>query len=187
MAAETPAAKRSDSPDAEESATGSASTNATSLVVESDRQLLIERTFNGPPHLVFAAWTKADLVRQWWAPKSHGVTLSECTADVRVGGKYRYVMRMRDGSEVGFSGEYTELSPPSRLVYTQCFEPMAEAGFVTITVTFAPLPGGKTRLSSRELYPSKEALDAALASGMEHGMRETLDQLDALLPSLPAE
>jgi uncharacterized protein YndB with AHSA1/START domain len=173
MPAETHAAKRNDA-------------NATSLIVESDRQLVIERTFNGPPHLVFAAWTKAEFVKQWWAPKSHGVTLSECTADVRVGGKYRYVMRMRDGSEVGFSGEYTEIAPPSHLVYTQCFEPMADAGHVVITVAFQPLPDGKTRLVSRERYPSKEALDAALASGMEHGMRETLDQLDALLPSLPS-
>jgi uncharacterized protein YndB with AHSA1/START domain len=183
MPAEPHAEKRDESINASINASG----NATSMVIESDRQILIERTFNGPPPLVFAAWTRADLVRQWWAPRSHGVTLSECTADVRVGGKYRYVMRLRDGSEVGFSGEYLELSPPARLVYTQCFEPMAAAGFVTVTVTFEALPGGKTRLSSRELYPSKEALDAALSSGMEHGMRETMDQLDALLPTLAAE
>lgn len=179
MSAETLAAKKSDS-----TATPNASVNATSMTIESDRQIVIERTFNGPPHLVFAAWTKPELVKQWWAPKCHGVSLSECTADVRVGGKYRYVMRMRDGSEVGFSGEYTEISPPSRLVYTQCFEPMADAGHVGITVTFEALPEGKTRLVSREVYPSKEALDAALSAGMEHGMRETMDQLDALLPSL---
>lgn len=157
--------------------------NATTIV-ESDRSLLIERTFNAPPALVFAAWTKAELVKQWWAPRSHGVTMAECTADVRVGGKYRYVMRTPDGNELGFSGEYTEIEPPSRLVYTQIFEPMAHAGAVICTLSFTALADGKTKLSSREVYPSKEALDAALSSGMEHGMNETMDQLDALLPSL---
>lgn len=177
MAPETHAAKRNDPMSAKPHY------NATTTV-ESDRSLLIERTFQAPPALVFAAWTKAELVKQWWAPQSHGVVMSEVTADVRVGGKYRYVMRMPDGSEIAFSGEYTEISPPDRLVYTQVFEPMAHAGAVVCTVSFLALPGGKTKLSSREVYPSKEALDAAVSAGMEHGMNETMDQLDAMLPAL---
>lgn len=159
--------------------------NATT-VVEGDRALLIERTFQAPPALVFAAWTKPELVKQWWAPQSHGVEMAEVTADLRVGGKYRYVMRDPQGGEIAFSGEYREISPPDRLVYTQIFEPMAHAGAVICTVSFLALPGGKTKLSSREVYPSKEALDAALSSGMEHGMNATMDQLDALLPTLSA-
>jgi uncharacterized protein YndB with AHSA1/START domain len=170
---------------AENLAAKSDSLNSTSMVIESDRQIVIERTFNGPPPIVFAAWTKPELVKQWWAPKSGGVTLSECTGDVRVGGKYRYVMRLPDGSQVGFFGEYTEITPPTRLIYTQSLDTMADAGHVLVTVTFEPRPGGKTHMVSREVYPSKEALDAALACGMEEGMRETIDQLDALVASLP--
>lgn len=123
--------------------------NATTII-ESARSLLIERTFNAPPALVFAAWTKAELVKQWWAPRSHGVVMAECTADVRVGGKYRYVMRTPDGNELGFSGEYTEIAPPSRLVYTQVFEPMAHAGAVICTLSFTALAGGKTKLSPEQ-------------------------------------
>jgi uncharacterized protein YndB with AHSA1/START domain len=106
-----------------------------------------------------------------------------CDADVRVGGKYRYVLRRDAGDAFGFSGKYIEVTPHSRLVYTQVFEPMADAGEVIITVTFDERDG-KTRLVAHELYPSQAARDAALASGMEHGMRETMDQLDELVVSL---
>jgi uncharacterized protein YndB with AHSA1/START domain len=157
--------------------------NLTSMELQADRELVIARTFDGPARLVFEAWTKPEFVRRWWAPKSHGVALSVCEADVRVGGSYRYVLRLREGAEVGFSGEYREVAPYSRLVYTQVFEPMAEAGAVMITVQFEE-HAGKTRMTSHELYPSKEAREAALSAGMEHGMRETMDQLDELVASL---
>lgn len=106
-----------------------------------------------------------------------------CEADVRVGGSYRYVLRGDGGADLGFSGTYTEVTPHSRLVYTQVFEPIAHAGAVIVTVTFAERDG-KTDLVAHELYPSTEARAGALASGMEHGMRETLDQLDELVASL---
>jgi uncharacterized protein YndB with AHSA1/START domain len=158
--------------------------NRTSTERTSERELVIARTFNGPAHLVFDAWTRPELVRRWWAPRSHGVSLIGCEADVRVGGSYRYVMRRDDGGpELAFSGRYTEVTPHSRLVYTQLFEPMREVGEVLVTVTFAERDG-KTRLVSHERYPSKAALDGALATGMEHGMRETMDQLDELVASL---
>lgn len=157
--------------------------NETSMELQADREIIISRTFDGPARIVFDAWTKPELVKRWWAPKSHCVTIASCEADVRVGGKYRYVMRLEAGEEMAFSGEYEEVTPPTRLVYTQIFEPMAHAGAVIVTVTFDE-HDGKTRLVSHELYPSAEAREAALASGMEHGMRETMDQLDELVASL---
>lgn len=155
----------------------------TTMELSGDREIIIARTFRAPPRIVFDAWTKAELVKRWWAPKSLGAELVGCEADVRAGGTYRYLMRA-DGNELAFSGEYREVTPPSRLVYTQVFEPMADAGAAVITVTFDDDGTGNTRLVSRELYPSAEARDAALASGMEHGMRETMRQLDELVASL---
>lgn len=157
--------------------------NLTTMELESDRSIVISRSFNGPPRIVFEAWTRPELVRRWWAPKCHQVTLVGCDADVRVGGEYRYVMQPEGCEPIAFSGEYREVTPHSRLVYTQIFEPMREAGAVIVTVTFRE-EAGKTRMVSHELYPSKEAREAALASGMETGMRETMDQLDELVASL---
>jgi uncharacterized protein YndB with AHSA1/START domain len=161
----------------------SARTNRTSMQVASDRELVISRTFDRPARIVFDAWTKPELVRRWWAPASHCVSLVGCDADVRVGGAYRYVMRRDTGQEFAFSGTYTELTPYTRMVYTQIFEPMRAAGAVTITLTLDERDG-KTHLVLHSLYPSKETLQAAIASGMEHGMRETMDQLDELVASL---
>ncbi|HEY1099365.1 MAG TPA: SRPBCC family protein [Myxococcota bacterium] len=159
--------------------------NETSMELRSDRDVVIARTFNAPAAIVFAAWTKPEFVRRWWAPSSHDVGLVVCDADVRVGGAYRYVMRKHsappDGSEdVGFAGEYVEVTPHTKLVYTQIFEPMADAGAVVITVAFDEVDG-QTHLTSVERYPSAEARDAAVGAGMEHGMRESMDQLDALV------
>lgn len=153
----------------------------TTLELRGDRELIITRSFRAPPRLVFQAWTQPEFVRRWWAPKSRGVEIVECTAQVEVGGRYRYLLRHGD-AEFGFSGRYTEISPPRRLVYTQVFEnfPGLEA---IITVTFEERDG-HTFMSSHELYPSAEARDGALASGMEEGMRETMDQLDDLVRSL---
>jgi uncharacterized protein YndB with AHSA1/START domain len=160
--------------------------NQTSMELVPDRALVITRTFDGPPRVVFDAWTRAELVKRWWAPRSHGVSVGRCDADVRPGGTYRYVLR-RDGGggdELAFSGRYAEVKPHSRLVYTQVYEPMAGEGEVVVTVTFEE-HGGKTLLVAHELYPSRKARDATLAAGMEHGMRETMDQLDELVATLP--
>lgn len=157
--------------------------NKTTVELQGSQDIVISRVFRAPPRIVFEAYTKAELVSRWWAPKSHGASLVECTADVRVGGRYRYVMNVREQGTMAFSGEYREVTPYTKLVYTQVFEPMAGAGAVVATVTFEEV-GGETKLTSRETYPSKEAREAALASGMEHGMRESMDQLDALVASL---
>jgi uncharacterized protein YndB with AHSA1/START domain len=146
----------------------------------SERELIIRRTFSARPQIVFDAMTKPELLRRWWAPRSLGVVLVECEADVRVGGTYRYVFGRPGDRPMAFSGVYKEVVPGARLVYTQIFEPMREAGEGLITATFEE-QDGRTLLIQRELYPSKEVLDGAIASGMERGMRETLDQLEALL------
>jgi len=158
----------------------------TSMELRDDRDVVIARTFNAPARLVYDAWTKPEFVRRWWAPRSHGVSLVVCDADIRVGGAYRYVMR-KDGDgadgDIGFSGRYVELTPHSRIVLTQIFEPMADAGEVVITVSFDEVDG-QTHLVSQERYPSKEARDAAVGAGMEQGMRESMDQLEALVVAL---
>jgi uncharacterized protein YndB with AHSA1/START domain len=162
--------------------------NQTTMDLEGDREIVIRRTFNGPARIVFDAWTKPELVRRWWAPKSHCGSVAACDADVRVGGHYRYVIRMDSGHEFAFSGKYMEVTPPSRMVYTEIFEPTAsgakpgETGIV-VTVTFDERDG-KTHLVSRSLCPSTEVRDTILASGMEHGMREAMDQLEELVASL---
>lgn len=155
--------------------------DSTTMELKADREIVISRMFRAPPKLVFEAWTNAELVRLWWAPRSRGVEMAECTADVRVGGKYRYVLR-REQDTFAFSGEYSEITPPTRLVYTQSFEAFPGQSAL-ITVTFEER-GGHTQMVSRELYPSAEARDAALSSGMEEGMRETMKQLDDLVAGI---
>ena len=149
----------------------------------SERELVIRRHFRARPRTVFDAMTRPELLRRWWAPQSLGVVLVDCQADVRVGGRYRYVFGRPGEPSMAFSGVYKEVVPGARLVYTQIFEPMPDTGEGIITATFEERDGG-TLLVQRELYPSKEVLDGAIASGMERGMRETLEQLDALLPQL---
>jgi uncharacterized protein YndB with AHSA1/START domain len=157
--------------------------NRTTVERTSDRELIVTRTFNARARIVFDAWTKPELLKRWWAPCSLGVILLECDADVRVGGRYRYVFGRDAASAVAFSGTYTEVEPYTRLVHTQIFEPMRAAGEAIVTATFDE-KHGKTRLVLHQLFPSKQALDGAVASGMEHGMRETFEQLEALVASL---
>ena len=144
---------------------------------------MLRRFFRARPETVFDAMTKPELLRRWWAPRSLGVVLVECDVDLRVGGAYRYVFGRAGEPTMAFSGVYREIARAERLVYTQIFEPMREAGEALVTATFEARDGG-TLLVQRELYPSKQALDGAIASGMERGMRETLEQLDALLQDL---
>jgi uncharacterized protein YndB with AHSA1/START domain len=160
----------------------------TTLALEGEREIVITRSFNGPARIVFDAWTRPELVRRWWAPRSRGASVVACDADVRAGGRYRYVLRLDRGGEFAFSGRYSEVTPPSRLVYTEVFEPKAEGAQpndaeVVVTVTFDEREG-RTYMVSRSLCPSRDVRDAIIASGMEGGMRETMDQLDALVASL---
>lgn len=160
--------------------------NATTLERKSGNEIVITRTFGVPARILFEAWTNPDLVRRWWAPKSRGVTVVECTADVRPGGAYRYVLG-RGGERMAFFGTYRAVEPATRLVYTQSFEPVIGhplPGEAVVTLAFTER-AGETTLVAHEVYPSKEVLDGVLASGMEEGMRETYELLDALVASLP--
>ena len=151
--------------------------NGAGVERKSERELVVTRTVNAPARLLFEAWTKAELFRRWWVPKSYGQTLLSCEMDVRVGGQYRLVFRHED-STMEFFGTYLEVTPHSRLVWTS--EEGGDAETVT-TVTFDE-NAGKTLLVVHDRYPSKEALD----SGSTGAMPETLDQLDELLASLGA-
>jgi uncharacterized protein YndB with AHSA1/START domain len=154
--------------------------NQTTVERKSERELVVTRTFNGPARLVFEAWTKPELLKLWWAPRSTDVSLLSCEADVRVGGRYRFVFGHGASKTMAFFGRYLEVTPHSRLVWTN---EEGDGGEAITTVTFEE-EGGKTLLILRELHPSKEALDDAIASG--EGMRETFEQLDELLVTLEA-
>ena len=142
---------------------------------KSDREVLVTRTFNAPARLVFKAWTQPELFKQWWVPRSMDMVLHSCEMDVRVGGRYR----LNFGEGMDFFGTYLEVDPPSRLSWSN--EEGGESGSIT-TVTFEE-KGGRTLLVLSELYPSKEALDAA-GTGAQEAMGETFAQLDALLLTL---
>ena len=153
--------------------------NRTTVERKSERELIVTRTFNGPARIVFEAWTKSELFKQWWVPKSMGMFLRSCEMDVRVGGRYRLVFGHDASNPAEFFGRYVEVIPHSRLVWTN--DEGGDGGPVT-TVTFEE-KGGKTLLVMCELYPSKEALDAA-GTGAADVMRETFEQLDELLVAL---
>jgi uncharacterized protein YndB with AHSA1/START domain len=150
-------------------------TSSTTVERRSDRELVVTRSFDAPARLVFEAWSNPELFERWWVPKSIGATLHACEMDVRTGGSYR--LDFGDGME--FFGRYIEVTPPSRIVWTN--EEGGEDGPVT-TVTFEERDG-RTLVVLSELYPSKEALDAA-GTGAADATHETFRQLDELLATL---
>jgi uncharacterized protein YndB with AHSA1/START domain len=154
--------------------------NRTTVERKSEREIVVTRTFNGPARIVFEAWTKPELIKRWWVPKSMGMSLLSCEMDVRVGGKYRFVFGHDASKPMAFFGRYIEVTPYSRLVWTN---EESDDGAVT-TVTFEE-QDGKTLLAMHELYPSKEALDAA-GTGSADATVETFAQLDELLVTLGA-
>ncbi len=140
----------------------------------SDCELVVTRTFDAPARIVFEAWTKPDLFKRWWVPKSFGMELLSCEQDVRVGGTYRLVFRHGESGTMAFHGKYLEVVPPSRLVWTNEESP---DGSVT-TLTFEE-KDGKTLVVMHERYPSKEAFEANV--GAADGLSESFGQLDELL------
>ncbi len=156
--------------------------NRTTVERKSERELVVTRTFKGPARIVFEAWTTPELLKRWWAPKSYGVTFLSCEADVRTGGTYRFVFgHAASERPMEFFGRYLEVTPPSRLVWTN--DEGGDGGAVT-TVTFEE-SGDETRVVMHDRYPSKEALDAA-GTGAADAMGETFEQLDELLVTLGA-
>jgi len=154
--------------------------NPTEVERKSDRELVVTRLFDAPPRIVFRAWAEPELFRRWWVPKGLGITLLSCEMDVRTGGTYRLVFAAGGTDTMAFHGKYLAVVPGERIVWTNEEE---DAGAVT-TVIFED-QGGKTLLTFHELYPSKEALDEAMA-GSAAGLPTQLDQLDELLPTIGA-
>ncbi len=155
----------------------------TTVERKSGRELVVTRTFNGPAQIVFNAWTKPELLKRWWAPKSFGISFVSCEMDARTGGTYRFVFSHPSAPQpMAFFGRYLEVTPPTRLVWTN--DEGGEGGAVT-TVTFEER-GGETLVVMHDLYPSKQALDYAIASGSTSGSGEQFEQLDQLLVTLEA-
>lgn len=154
---------------------GTPTKNPTTVERKSELELVVTRTVNGPARLVFEAWTKADLFKRWWVPKSFGLTLLSCEMDVRVGGQYRLAFP-HEGSTMEFFGTYLEVTPHSRLVWTN---DEGDSGQTITTVTFEEKEG-KTLVVVHDLYPSSEAVE----TGSTNALPEALDQLDELLASL---
>jgi uncharacterized protein YndB with AHSA1/START domain len=152
----------------------------TTIERTSEQELVVTRTIDGPREVVFEAWTDAELFRKWWVPKSFGVKLLSCEVDARVGGGYRLTFDSGTSEPMAFFGRYLEVTPPSRLVWTN---EEGDGGTVITTVTFED-DQGRTRLVVHDRYPSKEALDEAVASGATSWNPETFDQLDELLVTL---
>jgi len=155
--------------------------NRTTVERKSERELVVTRTFNAPVRIVFEAWTKPELFKRWWVPKSVDMTMLSCEMDVRAGGTYRLEFGHPASEQpMAFFGRYIEVTPHSRVVWTN--DEGGEGGPVT-TVTFEER-GGQTLVVLHDLYPSKEALDDAIASGSTGGFGEQFEQLDELLVAL---
>ena len=153
----------------------------TTVQKKSDREVVVTRTFDASARLVFDAWARPELFKKWWVPRSMGMTLRSCEMDVRTGGKYRLVFGDDPANPMAFFGKYLDVVPDKRIVWTN--EESGDAGSIT-TVTFEERDG-KTLLVLSELYPAKEALDAA-GTGAQEMMNETFGQLDELLGELSA-
>jgi len=156
--------------------------NPTTVERTSERELVVRRTFNGPAHLVFEAWARPELLRRWWTPKSFGITFVSCEAEVRTGGTYRFVFGHPASEQpMVFFGRYIEVTPNARIVWTN--EESADGAVSTVTFEEK---GGRTLLTLHELYPSKQALDDAIASGSTGtgAAGEQFAELDDVLATL---
>ena len=153
----------------------------TTVQEKSEREVVVTRTFDALARLVFEAWSRPELFRKWWVPRSMGMTLRSCAMDVRTGGRYRLVFGDDPANTMAFFGSYLEVVPGKRIVWTN--EEGGDAGSIT-TVTFEERDG-RTLLVMSELYPTKQALDEA-GTGAQEATRETFGQLDELLAGLSA-
>ena len=156
------------------------------VTLPTDEQILITREFDAPRHLVYKAWTMPELVKRWWHAKRGEVTVVEI--DLRVGGKWRYVMVADDGFEVGFHGEYREIVPDERIVSTEIYEGLPdgvteEEGGTVNTTTFTEADG-RTTLTLLVQATSRISRDAIIESGMESGLQDALDLLEQVASSL---
>jgi uncharacterized protein YndB with AHSA1/START domain len=156
-------------------------TGTLKVTTPTDREIVMTRVFDAPRRLVFDAFSKPELLKQWFGPR--GWSLVVCEVDLRVGGGFRFVLRGPDGKEMGMRGVYREIAPPERSVHMESFDDYP--GESQVTATFVE-QGGKTTLTATVLYPSKEVRDIVINSGMEHGAAESYDKLAELLASAEA-
>jgi uncharacterized protein YndB with AHSA1/START domain len=159
----------------------SANSDSFKVTTPSDQEIRMTRLFNAPRHLVFDAMTKPEHVKQWWGRLGEGYSVPVCEIDLRVGGAWRFVNRHPEG-EAAFYGEYREIAPPSRLVFTEIFEPFPDAVSV-VTAEFTE-EGGKTRLTATVRYSSQDVRDMVIASGMSRGAGISYDRLEDLVAAL---
>jgi uncharacterized protein YndB with AHSA1/START domain len=159
------------------------SSGSAKVTLPADEQILITREFDAPKELVYRAITTPELVRRWWHAKRGEMTL--CEIDLRVGGRWRYVMVTDDGTEVAFHGEYHEIVPNERIVQTEVYEgvPNADDNAAVDTFTLSEVDG-RTTLSILVEHGSKENRDMHIQSGMEDGLQDALDLLEEVAVSL---
>jgi uncharacterized protein YndB with AHSA1/START domain len=157
-----------------------ASSGTAVVTLPADTQILITREFDAPRQLVYRAWTTPELIRRWWSGDRGDVTSID--VDLRVGGRWRYVMTANAGFEVAFHGEYQEIVPNERIVSTEVFEGMPGAEAVT-TVTFTEHEE-RTTVTVLVQHQNREHRDAHINSGMEDGMQEAMDHLEKVAISL---
>lgn len=155
-----------------------ATTHSAAVTLPADTQILITRDFNAPPHLVYRAHVEPDLIRRWWAGERGVVDSAE--VDLRVGGRWRFVMTANGGFQVAFHGEYREIVPNERIVCSEVFEggPDGDTDPAVSTYTFADLDEGRTRLTVLMEVSSRQVRDSIIATGMEGGMQESMDALE---------
>jgi uncharacterized protein YndB with AHSA1/START domain len=155
---------------------------AATVTLPTDEQILIAREFNAPKHLVYRAWTTPELVMRWWAGRRG--TMQTAEIDLRVGGRWRYVMVASRGFEVAFHGEYREIVPPERIVTTEVYEGAPEVGEPPLNIVTFSEVDGRTRLELLVQTDSKEMRDVIVGSGFESGMQEQFELLEELARSL---
>jgi uncharacterized protein YndB with AHSA1/START domain len=151
------------------------------VTTPSEQEILMERLFDAPGHLVFEAMTKPEHVKSWWGRLGDGYSVPVCEIDFRVGGKWRFVNRHPKG-EAAFHGEYREITSPSRVVFTEIFEDFPDT--VSVVTTVLADEGGKTRLSVTVRYPSMQVRDMVMATGMARGAGISYDRLEDLVVEL---
>jgi len=151
------------------------------VTLPSDLEILMTRVFDAPRHLVFEAMSKVEYVRQWWICMGD-MTMPVCEIDFRVGGKYRYVSRMPDGTEFGFHGEYREIVPPEKVVNTEIFEPFPDE--ITVCTMTLVEKNGKTYYRNLIVHTTKQGRDGHVQSGMERGADMALDRIEQIAKDL---
>ena len=163
-------------------ASTAANSGTFTVTTPSDREIRMTRLFDAPRALVFEAMTRPEHIRQWWGNLGEGYSVPVCEVDLRVGGKWRFVNRMPNGESAAFYGEYREINPPERVVFTEIFEPFPDA--VSVVTSMLSEENGKTRMIATVEYPSREIRDMVKASGMERGAALSYDRLEEVARSL---